>query len=246
MVGQASDLEFVRQQSPLEQRLIWFHKLLCNNYRNTGLRGKWSVTRTAAPTDTGLDLLLVEEFFDEQTCAQIIGEARAAWGGPATVYQEGSASPIDESLRKTTRFMLTPETTEFVRQRLLAQLGQVAGHFRMNLNDCEAPQFLYYKAGDFFVPHQDGNTEQLQFDHLRVRRVSVVIFLSRQTAQPAPDAYCGGSLAFYAAGVDPQRKDLGCHLPGVPGRFVAFRADTTHEVTAVTHGERYSIVSWYR
>ena len=31
-----------------------------------------------------------------------------------------------------------------------------------------------------------------------------------------------------------------------PGTLVAFRAETTHEVTPVTRGERYAIVSWYR
>jgi len=28
--------------------------------------------------------------------------------------------------------------------------------------------------------------------------------------------------------------------------LVAFRSETTHEVTPVTHGERYSIASWFR
>ena len=31
-----------------------------------------------------------------------------------------------------------------------------------------------------------------------------------------------------------------------PGTLVAFRSETTHEVTPVTHGERFSIASWYR
>jgi predicted 2-oxoglutarate/Fe(II)-dependent dioxygenase YbiX len=33
---------------------------------------------------------------------------------------------------------------------------------------------------------------------------------------------------------------------GEPGTLVAFRSETTHEVTPVTHGQRYTIVSWYR
>jgi SM-20-related protein len=35
-------------------------------------------------------------------------------------------------------------------------------------------------------------------------------------------------------------------VSGKPGILVAFRSETTHEVTPVTHGERLSIVSWYR
>jgi SM-20-related protein len=34
-------------------------------------------------------------------------------------------------------------------------------------------------------------------------------------------------------------------LIGEPGLLVAFRSDVLHEVEAVTHGERYSIVSWF-
>ena len=204
------------------------------------------MTLPAADSGTRFGLFFIEEFLDAQTCEQLIAEMHTAWGGPATVYREGAATPVDESLRKTTRRMLSAETTEFVRQRLLERMPEVERHFQIALNDCEPPQFLFYQEGDFFVPHQDGNTEQLQFDHLRVRRISVVIFLTQQSAQPAHDAYCGGSLVFYDAGADPRHKELGFHLAGEPGLLVAFRSETTHEVAPVTHGERYSIVCWYR
>jgi SM-20-related protein len=35
-------------------------------------------------------------------------------------------------------------------------------------------------------------------------------------------------------------------LAPAPGTLVAFAAETTHEVTPIAHGERLSIVSWYR
>jgi SM-20-related protein len=191
-------------------------------------------------------LLLIDEFFDAAAREEIVAEMRAAWGGPATVYRPRASSPVDESLRKTTRKMLSEATTERVRRRLLERREEVGRHFGVALTDCEAPQFLLYREGDFFVAHQDGNTEQLQFDHLRVRRVSVVIFLGRQTPEPEPGAYCGGSLVFYEPDADPARKELGFPLAGRPGLLVAFRAETTHEVVPVTHGERHSIVCWYR
>jgi SM-20-related protein len=192
------------------------------------------------------NLLLVRDFFDAGTCARIIAEMRSAWGGPATIYQPDAASPVDESLRKTTRLMLSEETVTFVRQRLLGHKAAVEEHFRVSLGGCEDPQFLRYEAGDFFVAHQDGNSLALEFDHLRIRRVSVVIFLSSQADAPAPGAYCGGSLVFFDQGVDPGRRELGLSLRGEAGTLVAFRAETTHEVTRVTHGERHSVVCWYR
>jgi SM-20-related protein len=32
---------------------------------------------------------------------------------------------------------------------------------------------------------------------------------------------------------------------GEPGLLVAFRSDTVHEVLPVTHGERFTVVSWF-
>lgn len=191
-------------------------------------------------------LYLRRGFLDEGACGRLAAEVRAAWGGPATVYSPGATSPVDESLRKTTRHMLPGETTEAVRRLLLDRMAEVSEHFGLDLSDCEEPQFLRYEVGDYFVPHQDGHTEQLDYDHLRVRRVSVVVFLSRQSAEPSPGAYCGGSLVFYEPHADPRRKELGFPLAAEPGLLVAFRAETTHEVTPVTHGERLSIVCWYK
>ncbi len=193
-----------------------------------------------------LGLYLSRDFLGARECAALIEEVRAASGGPATIYRPGAQSPVDERLRRTTRHMLSEETTERVRQMLLRRTDEVAAHFRIKLHDCEAPQFLRYSEGDFFVAHQDGNTEQLQYDHLRVRRVSVVVFLNGQSEGPGPGSFGGGSLVFYEPHVDPERKELGLPVAAEPGLLVAFRAETTHEVRPVTHGERFSIVCWYR
>jgi predicted 2-oxoglutarate/Fe(II)-dependent dioxygenase YbiX len=71
------------------------------------------------------------------------------------------------------------------------------------------------------------------------RLISTVIILSRESEQPEDDVYCGGSLVF-------SNLDGKFHFAGEPNTLVAFRSETTHEVTTVTHGERYSIASWYR
>lgn len=191
-------------------------------------------------------LYLSRNFLNARECASLVEEVCAARGGPATVYTPDAASPVNETLRRTTRHMLSPEVTARVRSLLLRRKDEVAEHFGLALSDCEDPQFLRYREGDFFVAHQDGNTEQLQYDHLRVRRVSVVVFLNRQSGEPEPGAFGGGSLVFYEPHVDPARKELGFAPAVEPGLLVAFRAETTHEVRPVTHGQRFSIVCWYR
>ena len=70
-----------------------------------------------------------------------------------------------------------------------------------------------------------------------------MIFLSPLSDDPAPEAYGGGALVLHGPYGGPP---LRVPVPAAPGTLVCFRAETTHEVTPVTHGERFTIVSWYR
>jgi predicted 2-oxoglutarate/Fe(II)-dependent dioxygenase YbiX len=193
------------------------------------------------PRPEPFDLFLVRDFFDAPTCERLAAEMRSAAGRPATVYGRGESGAVDERVRRAVRVSPPRETAEFVKSRLLECKAEVAAHFGVGLGDCEDPQFLRYGPGDFFVAHQDGNTGLLRLEREATRRVSTVIFLSRQAEAPEPDAFCGGSLVFSDWRGD-QRE---FSLSGEPGTLVAFRAETTHEVTPVTHGERLSIASWY-
>jgi SM-20-related protein len=188
-------------------------------------------------------LFVLKGFFDERTCEAFVAEMRSAGGAPATVYGRSSTGSVDERVRKGTRHTPSPETVETVKRRLLECKREVEEHFSVSLGGCEEPQFLSYRVGDFFVAHQDGNTGMLRLEQ-EERRVSVVIFLSRQSDAPEEGDYCGGSLVFHDW--RPGRRGGEFRLAGETGTLVAFRSETTHEVTPVTHGERHSIAGWYR
>jgi SM-20-related protein len=198
---------------------------------------------TRAITDSGFDLYMVRNLFHVETCVEFINELRRSLGGPAIVYGRSESGSVDARVRKAARLAPSPETVERVRVRLLEYRGEVGEHFGISLSDCEEPQFLHYRVGDFFVAHQDGNTGMLRSDREQSRKISVVIFLNRQSNTPETDAYCGGSLVFSDWRAGPRRRDF--QLPVEVGTMVTFRSETTHEVIPVTHGERYSIVSWY-
>jgi SM-20-related protein len=81
---------------------------------------------------------------------------------------------------------------------------------------------------------------------VKQRRVSVVVFLNDASGEPAPDSYGGGELTFYGLlGDGPSGSPIGVPLDGKGGELVAFRSGLLHGVGAVTHGERYTIVSWF-
>jgi len=185
-----------------------------------------------------IDLLEIEGFLDPATRAEIVAELDAAGGAPAAVL----SGMVHATARKTTRVAVSPETRALVRARLMDRKPRIEAHFGLSLAECEEPQFLRYETGDFFVPHQDGNTPMV-WDDSRFRRVSAVIFLSSRSEEPAPETYGGGSLVFHGPWTAGNERVAAA---ATPGGLVTFRAETTHEVTPVTHGVRYTIATWFR
>ena len=178
-------------------------------------------------------------------CEKIVNEMSAIQGRSSVVYGSSQAGVVSETTRRSLRLTPSNETVELIVARLLACMGDVAKHFGVELSECEDPQFLRYQTGDFFVAHQDGNTGLLRLD-TELRQVSTVIFLNRESDSPEEGAnvYCGGSLVFTNLRAPAELAKF--RVSATPGTLVAFRSETTHEVTPVTHGERLSIVSWFR
>ena len=188
---------------------------------------------------THFNLFLLQNFMDAEACANLRAELLESPTTQAPVYIQGTEGTIHENVRKTTSMHPSQETFDRVHKLLLEQTSALSQHFDDTLTDCEPPQFLRYEKGDFFVRHQDGNPRQDDHDHLKVRRISIVVFLNGFSAEPQPDSYSGGILNFYD-----ETKEYG--LEGETGLLVAFTSDTFHEVIPVTSGERFTIITWFR
>jgi predicted 2-oxoglutarate/Fe(II)-dependent dioxygenase YbiX len=170
-------------------------------------------------------------------------EMRAAAGGDAGVTGVGSEERAASSARRATRVEVSDATRAAVIGALDRLRPRIAERFGRELTGLDEPQFLRYGPGDYFVPHQDGNTPLIH-DSTRFRKVSAVIFLSEQSPEgDAPGTYVGGSLVLHAPYTV---SDERVPFAPAPGTLVAFPAETTHEVTPITAGERLSVVAWYR
>jgi len=180
------------------------------------------------------DLYTVKNFFDPEARRDLIDEMRRAQSTPAPTYGKGDAA-VDERVRRVNRIIPSSGSIEDVRRRLERQQSQIEHRFDVRLSCCEEPQFLFYRAGDFFVAHQDGNTGLINLESDRLRRVSVTVLLNDHTD------YEGGALVF-----SDYRTGKRVEFAGEAGTLLAFRSETTHEVTPVKSGERYSIVTWFR
>jgi SM-20-related protein len=189
-----------------------------------------------------IDVLEIEHVLDAATLEQIRQEMGAAGGDQATVLGSRPQHRVLSSARKATRIGVREASYRAVVGLLEELQPRIESHFGRPLETFEEPSFLRYRAGDYFVAHQDGNTP-LVHDESRFRKVTVVIFLSRQSKHPMPETFCGGSLVLhgpFGQGEPPLA------LAPDPGTLVAFPSETTHEVLPITHGERLSVVSWYR
>jgi SM-20-related protein len=187
----------------------------------------------------GLDLLLIRDFIDPATCEGILQEMLSAPANAATVYLKDSTGEVEARMRRVSRVLMRPETVALIRRSLLDNRQVIGKHFDLVIEDCEEPQFLRYRTGDFFVAHQDGNTGLIKSSQEEFRKISVSIFLNDQSESARPGTYGGGSLVFHP------RHASSYHLHAERGNLAAFRAETTHEVIPVTHGERFAIACWY-
>lgn len=190
-----------------------------------------------------VDLFEIEGFLEAEALAAVVAELHRVGGAPATVLGERPGGELRPSVRKVTRLAVWPETSALITRLLLDRTPALEAYFDVALGACEEPQFLRYEPGDFFVAHQDGNTP-LVWDESRFRRVSVVILLSEQSEEPRPETYGGGSLVFHGPYTGPAVRVTARST--APGTLIAFRSETTHEVTMVAHGLRYSIAAWLR
>ena len=191
-----------------------------------------------------LGLFVFNEFLDAELCGKIRSELRVATGSQAMICRKGVAL-VDVDARRTESVVAKVPTMALVQARLQGLRPALESHFNLRLTGCETPQFLIYKKGDFFLPHQDSSAEPEDPPHIKARRVSVVIFLNGETEEPGVPSYTGGSLVFYELIDDPRLMRYGLPLVSEPGMLVAFRSDLLHEVEAVAQGERYTIVSWF-
>jgi SM-20-related protein len=193
---------------------------------------------------TRFGLFVVRDFLDAAACARLCSEIGRANKIPGAVGGEGAEYKIDRRARSTDIAEVSSDAEAVLAGRLVALLPELAEHFSMQFQGHQGLQFLAYKNGDFFEPHCDRNDTPEGAAFSRNRRVSVVTFLNDESEEPGKNVYGGGLLTFYGLLDGPNGANIGLPLVGETGVLVAFESGLRHGVTPVTHGERYTVVTW--
>jgi predicted 2-oxoglutarate/Fe(II)-dependent dioxygenase YbiX len=191
-----------------------------------------------------LGVFTCDTFLDNHLCCTIQEEMQLSQSEPARLNRDG-IERVDEAIRRTKIVTVSQELTQFVNTQLVKIKPQIESHFNVKLDEPEEPHFLSYREGDFFKLHQDSEASDEANTVIQKRYISVVIFLNREMAAPALNSYAGGSLILYGLLHQPQWENYGFAVQGAPGMLIAFPANVYHEVTSVTQGRRFTIVTWF-
>ncbi len=189
-------------------------------------------------------LFLLRDFLDADCCARLRNEVRSGAAEAGMIWRQGEYL-VDEEVRLARSVRVPAPAVSLVTERLQAVKPMVERHFSLTLAGCQDPLFLAYKTGDYYRPHCDGSNNPDDDDSIRQRRVSVIVFLNGESDEPREDCFGGGALTFYRLLQDRRATRFGIPLVGERGLLIAFPPDLIHEVRPVTHGERFTVVSWF-
>jgi SM-20-related protein len=192
-----------------------------------------------------LGLFAIEGFLDAATCRDLRTAIRSGRPRAGTVGGRGSEFVVDRAYRSVNWVKVDDAAVAVVRSRLLAAAKDVGDFYGFALTDCEDPQFLAYGPGDHYKAHRDSAAHSEATATSKARRISTVVFLNRAAEPATDDSYGGGALTFFGLVPDPSGKSLGIPLEADEGLLITFPSEMLHAVEPVTHGERYTIASWY-
>ena len=190
-------------------------------------------------------LLAVPTFLEGDLCAEIRQEMATAGEVAATVRGADRSYAVDQQSRRTNWAEVSDETSSLVSERLMSLREDVADVFDIEVSGVQQPQFLRYREGDFFAAHQDRGSDRKGAEFAQQRQISAVIFLNDETSEPRPDTYEGGALTLFGLLDSDDDRNVGLPVEGEAGALIGFPSEMLHEVTPITRGERFTVVSWF-
>lgn len=192
-----------------------------------------------------LGLYIIPEFLAEPACQELINIIGTAPKRRGVTVGGSGKSRLDDRRRSVGDAKVAEAATSELKQSLLDLKPDLERHFGIPLEwGGEGPDYLVYRVGDFFKPHID-NAEYPPAPNSRIlrRRVAVIVFLNQHSREYRENCFGGGLLNFYGLLDGSQWEECAFGLEPEPGLLVAFSASLKHEVTPVTFGERYSVLT---
>lgn len=191
---------------------------------------------SGGPTATSELVTCVEGFLAPARCRELIAQIDAARQVPAEVWLD-DAFGVHHGSRMGCVAQLERSSEAAVQDALWAVMPQLERRFGCEISHVSGVAALTYREGDHFAPHCDSGSDDEPLDVAR-RHISLIVALNDGTQD-----FAGGELQFFAgspaAPGPPVRR-----LRSRPGLLAAFPSATTHRVTPIFTGCRYTLASW--
>ena len=190
---------------------------------------------------------------DKKTCNKIINSAKGKWQKSTVDTRKDvtdeerwtGAKPIDATDKNIRISDIAWTTDQWIYDRIwpyMLEANEGAG-WKYDIKAAENMQITRYKKGGFYKFHKDGIGDHLSahdvpdnlFVHGRVRKLSMTVLLN--------DNYEGGEFQF--ATYDGEECIIETPEFNKTGSIIVFPSSTTHRITPVTKGIRYSLVVWF-
>jgi len=192
-----------------------------------------------------LGIYIKKNVLNSSQISEILQYAKDSNYSFATLRTDDSNYSVNQNDRKTKVVELNKNLDDSIKKLLLLTKPEVEKHFNLELSGCQEPQLLKYEVGDFFKRHVDRSDDVNAAGFSKKRLISTIIFLNSQEEIHDENCFCGGSLLFYGLMKSSNSENVAIPLPGTQGLMVCFNSNLIHEVVPVTHGTRYTLVSWY-
>jgi SM-20-related protein len=200
---------------------------------------------TALEFATNIGLFVRPEFLPTQLCDAVCAHVSSAPREAGTILL-GDEPIVDEHIRRTKHAVIPEAASRPIVERIKELAPEISRHFNVAVSGLRDLQFLRYDEGDFFGFHRDrDDTMREEPQRVRERRVSIVIFLNSIGDEPGSGGYGGGELQFYLPDAVHGHTPAKFTFPASQGSLVAFNPQILHQVLPVTHGHRYTIVTWF-
>jgi len=190
-------------------------------------------------------LFTVSGFLSPKECEKIQSEMLASELGQAVILDADHKQTVQNTQSRSTGIAKIQQPTHHeLNQRLEALLPEISKHFNLSLNKLQPLEFLVYGENDFFKKHSDTSEKPDAPEGIRARKITMDVFINGQAAAPTQSHYCGGALSLYGLMSKPGMDQLGIQFEPEPGDFMAFPANTPHEVQPITWGTRCTVITW--
>jgi len=223
-------------------------------YRTPGIQTHGTLSEVAGAQGTAhlsdrsffehLGLFVLPNFLEAEFIVSLRTQMLASRSEHAIVVGIDGATNVDEKVRRAQYIAISKETISALHDRFIGLIPELGKHFGVKLVGCDNPQCLMYRVGDFFTRHSDGGYSSSTNETRRLA-VSAVVFLNEESLDPAPAKFGEGRLILHGLLRGPLWDKCRFGIDAEAGLLVAFPSERLHEVTPVSHGERFTVVTWY-